>query len=99
MPTDKRIALLLGAAVLLAGCTTSAEREDSGKPADTYADTSNVTVYRNVDNIPNVAMFCAGPYRFAATLNSADGKGRGQLLRLYEDDYICDPTAESRTDR
>ena len=53
--------------------------EAGGSEADNYADTTDVTVYRNVDDVPNVVSFCAGGVRFFSTLSS-DGYKTPTLL-------------------
>lgn len=74
----KKITVVIAVAGLaLAGCGEYASQDRSeeagGRGADSYADTSNVTVWRNVDNVPNIATFCADGQKFWATL-SVDGQ-------------------------
>lgn len=71
-------AALVAALVLTAGSCQeypSQDRSDEagGRTADDYADTSQVTVWRNVDNVPNIVTFCADNQMFWATL-SVDGQ-------------------------
>lgn len=77
------IAILAVLAVVALGCseTPTADRQEGGRLADDYADVTNVTIYRNVDDVPNVAIFCAGEERFAATL-SADGTRSPELVPM-----------------
>lgn len=88
----RAIAGLLGSAgLLLCGCApTSADRlpEAGGPTPDAFADATDVTVWRNVDNVPNVAMFCADGLRWAATL-SDDGAKSPVLVRVPERDASC----------
>lgn len=66
--------------------TPSSDREN--KRADGYADVYDVTIWRNADDVPNVAMFCVDGMRFASTL-SADGVKQPQLVRIPEQDRRC----------
>ena len=70
--------------------TPSADRSDEagGSDADNYSDTSDVTVYRNVDDAPNVISFCAGGVRFFSTLSS-DGYKTPTLLAAPDDFQDC----------
>lgn len=84
--------LAVAAFVLLSAESCDPPADDrqtgNGKAADSYADTTNVTVWRNADQIPNVALFCADGMRFASTLSS-DGVKQPQLLRIPEQDKQC----------
>lgn len=75
--------------VALTGCSaTLQDRSDGlGSEPDTVSDTTDVTVYRNADDVPNVAYFCAGDYGWASTMNTSTG--RGELHRFEEYDSIC----------
>jgi hypothetical protein len=78
--------------LLLTGCAaTSADRlpEAGGPSPDGFADATDVTVWRNADNVPNVAMFCADGLRWAATL-SDDGSKSPVLVRVPEHDSRCE---------
>lgn len=78
------IGLVLFLVIMAAGCgeTPTADRQgEGGRRADTYEDVTNVTIWRNVDNVPNVATFCAGGRFFASTL-SVDGTRTPTLLHL-----------------
>lgn len=70
------------------GCDSVTDDRTTGKQPDSMSDTTNVTVYRNADGVPNVAVFCADGLAFAATL-STDGTRSPQLLRLPERDTRC----------
>ena len=91
-----RRTLALAGAVLVAlvapGCSgqPSDDRsgEAGGRDADTFADATDVTVVRNIDDVPNVALFCADGIRFAATL-SGDGTRPPQLVELSPDFQTC----------
>lgn len=79
------LGVVLGVALLLTSCTSvpTADRSEAGGGwrADSYADASDVTIVRNVDDVPNVAIFCAAGERFAATL-SVDGTRAPALVHL-----------------
>ena len=80
--------VILGVAVLaLAGCTEN--RKDRGTGADDFGDVTNVKVWRNIDDAPNIVTFCADGRAWVATLNSEDNTGRGHLLRDAETDRKC----------
>lgn len=81
------IALTAGM-LLLTGCDQVTQDRQTGLQPDHAADTTNVTVWRNVDNAPNVIIFCADGLAFAAT-SSVDGQRQPQLLRLAERDGRC----------
>lgn len=86
-------ALAIGA-VLLTGCATATQdRPDSagGKEPDSTAAATQVTVYLNADNVPNVAFFCTGAIRWASTLSGGDsGKDKAStLVRIPEQDALC----------
>jgi hypothetical protein len=89
--TPKIIGLVAAGVLALAGCTGQAaqDRESgAGLKPDRVADASEVVVWRNADDIPNVATFCADGLAWAATL-SRDGVTAPQLLRLPERDARC----------
>ena len=64
--------------VLLVGCSAPATNDRTsggGKDADTTLDTWNVTLFRNADKIPNVALFCihrADPIAVMSSLSGGD---------------------------
>lgn len=68
--------------------TTQDRTTEAGAQPDRVADTSDVTVWRNIDNAPTVVTFCADGLRFAATL-SADGTRAPQLVWIPEHDRRC----------
>lgn len=77
-------------ALTLTGCSAANMDRSSGagSEADNVSDTSLVEVYRNADNIPNVAYFCAGEFGWASTLSN-DGNSAPSLIRLPEYDSKC----------
>jgi hypothetical protein len=64
------------------------DRQEGGTKPDSVQDTTRVTVWRNVDNAPNVITFCADGLAFAAT-SSVDGQRAPNLIRLPEMDGRC----------
>jgi hypothetical protein len=92
MTRPKIFAALAVAGVVLMGgasCDVAEDRQSAaGTQPDAYADTTDVTLWRNADGIPNIAIFCAGGMRFAATL-SQDGAKQPALVRLPEQDRQC----------
>lgn len=62
--------------------------EAGGAEVDYFADSSEVTVWRSPDKVPNIVTFCADGRAWVATLNASD-TGRGQLLRDEERDDRC----------
>lgn len=92
----KRVGIVLSLAlsgflVLSAeSCDAPADDRTTGKgtAADGYQDTSQVVIWRNADQIPNVATFCADGLAWAATLSS-DGMKVPNLLRIPEHDSRC----------
>jgi hypothetical protein len=74
--------------LLLAGCSAADnDRESgSGKAPDKLSDATRVEVFRNADNVPNVARFCADGHGFWSTLSGGDQSGTKppQLLRATE---------------
>lgn len=61
--------------------------EAGGAEVDYFADSSEVTVWRSPDKVPNIVTFCADGRAWVTTLNS--NEGRGQLLRDEERDDRC----------
>lgn len=82
--------LAIAGVMLLGGCggTEQDRQTPAGTQPDAYADTTDVTLWRNADNVPNIAIFCAGDLRFAATLSS-DGTKQPSLVRVPEQDRQC----------
>ena len=83
---------LVAVGIMLAAAGCSAAREDrpseaGGNQPDSWGDTTKVTVYRNVDKVPNIALFCVGKLRFASTLSG--DREAGNILRLPEQDALC----------
>lgn len=87
--------LALGFTVLLTGCgTTTGDRDaGGGAKADTYKDAQQVVVYRNANDVPNVANFCLGEYGWASTLSGGDSGAdkSSALVRFPEYDVVCNP--------
>lgn len=87
------VRLVLGLAVagflLLSAesCDTPAT-DRSDKQPDGFQDTTNVVIWKNADQVPNVATFCADKLAWAATLSS-DGTKQPQLVRVPEHDEQC----------
>jgi len=70
---------------------TDDRQAPNGTRADFYDDATNVTVYRNADDVPNVATFCLGTYGWAATLSGGDSGAdkTAVLVRFPELDAKC----------
>lgn len=69
------IAALAVALITTAGACQEDPNDDrsdaaGGKEADRYEDTSDVTVWRNADDVPNIVTFCADGQMFWSTLSS-----------------------------
>jgi hypothetical protein len=79
--------------ILVAACAgaTDDRTGGSGTQPDVFADATHVTVYRNADQVPNVATFCLGHYGWAATLTTGDQGGNkpSTLVRFSEIDKTC----------
>lgn len=82
----RRIALCALAGLMLAGCGAAQDRPKA--EPDGYADATEVVVWRNADQVPNVVTFCADGVAWIATL-SHDGSGAPALLRYAERDGRC----------
>lgn len=59
-----------------------------GRQPDVYDNATKVTLYRNVDGVPNIAIFCAGALRFATTL-SGSMQESPSMVRVPEQDAMC----------
>lgn len=70
------VVMAVGTLVLSTAACAAMATDDraggSGTQPDTFADATHVTVYRNADQVPNVATFCLGHYGWASTLSSGD---------------------------
>lgn len=78
-------------ALVLTACTPAQNQDrdgGAGSAPDSIYDTSLVEIYRNADNVPNVAYFCAGDFGWASTLSN-DGTAAPALTRLPEYDFKC----------
>lgn len=75
------VALLVAALALTACEQTTRDRsaDAGGHNPDHTSDTTDVTVWRNIDNAPNVVGFCADGVRFYTTL-SVDGQRQPALV-------------------
>lgn len=90
---------LLGLVTLLPLETTSScesaptgdRQAPNGTRADFFKDAQKVTVYRNADDVPNVATFCLDSYGWAATLSGTDAAENkaATLVRFPELDKEC----------
>lgn len=99
--SPRRVAglVLLGVSVLLplettsdcSGDATGDRQAPNGTRADSFKDAQHVTVYRNADNVPNVATFCLDQYGWAATLSGTDAAENkpSTLVRFPELDKTC----------
>lgn len=85
----------VAAAFTLAACGSAGgdRTSGSGKGADAHQDVSKVTIWHNADEVPNVATFCVGKYRFASTLTGGKAES-SMLVRLPEEDAICSGAAQ-----
>lgn len=85
-----RTVVVMGVCIgVLTVSACSANRTDRGSGADDFKDVSQVTVWRNIDDAPNLVMFCADSRAWVATLNSEDNTGRGFLVRDADADRRC----------
>lgn len=93
-------AALLALGMALTGCSQTVGDRDggAGKQADSYENATNVVVYKNADNVPNVAHFCLGDYGWASTLSGGDSGGdkASSLVRFQEYDVVCTGMEEAR---
>lgn len=82
---------VLEAAPSCGSTTGDRPAEAGGTQADAYKDAKHVTVYRNADNVPNVATFCIGTLGFASTLSGTDAAENktAVLVRVPELDETC----------
>jgi hypothetical protein len=86
-------ALLLPVLNACFGATADRQGPNGTQP-DSYQDATHVRVYRNADQVPNVATFCLGSYGWASTLknttsDSASGSAAPSLVRFPELDTTC----------
>ena len=99
MKTIIRTAIAGAALIALAGCSQATQdrpADAGGKDPDALRAATQVTVYLNADNVPNVALFCIDKMRFASTLSGGDsGKDKASsLLRLPDQDVVCGGKAQ-----
>lgn len=77
------LAVLLGAGSCDTALTDRAKQQPDG-----FQDATNVVVWRNADQVPNLVTFCADGLAWASTLSS-NGMTNPNLLRLEEKDNRC----------
>ena len=82
------VLLLVALPVLTAGSCDAPADDRPNIAADGFQDATNVIIWRNADQVPNVATFCADRLAWAATLSS-DGAKTPNLLRVPEHDSRC----------
>lgn len=93
--SQKTLLAVSGLLLALTACTPSEADDDrkgsGGNQPDKVADTTNVVIHRNADNVPNVAYFCSGPLGWASTLSGTDSGGSkaASLVRLEAYDEVC----------
>ena len=83
----RTVAILSTAAIALAGCgatTQDRSSEAGGAEADNTDDTYDVTVWRNIDDAPNVIVFCVDGLKVMSTRTRAEG---GADLEIMPDEY------------
>lgn len=74
----RRLIAVIAALVVLAGCSAQATDDrgsGKGKDADITTDAWNVTVFKNANAVPNMALFCinrADPIAILSTLSGGD---------------------------
>lgn len=70
---------------------TTDRQAPNGTRADAFGDAQHVTVYRNADDVPNVATFCLDDYGWASTLSGTDAAENkpATLVRFPELDKVC----------
>ncbi len=74
--------------VALLGACSPAQQDRPNQTPDHTKDATEVTIWRNVDNVPNVSTFCAAGKGWITTLNSDSGH-RGEVQRFFEMDELC----------
>ncbi len=95
---------LLGAALLLTGCSSEQLGDRGGQEnaaPDKIGDVDYIEVFRNADNFPNVARICVEGLAFASTssgLRGSEGAAAAPaLLRIPEWDAQCREFAKNAT--
>jgi hypothetical protein len=86
------VVISVAALVFATGCTKPELQDRSsgaGRSADGVKDAYEVEVWRNVNNYPNVAIFCADGLAFFAASTDQHSGSRGTLGRLPERDELC----------
>lgn len=73
------------------GTATDDRTGPNGAQPDAFQDAQHVVVYRNADNVPNVAVFCLGAFGWASTLSGTDaGENKSSTLVRFESyDKTC----------
>jgi hypothetical protein len=87
------IGLIAGLSIISLGACGSSTKQSVNQDRanvqpDSWGEATNVDAFKNADNVPTLVLFCAGGYRFYATLSS-DGAKDPNLGRLPEQDGIC----------
>ena len=85
-----------GVMILLNACTTAQQDRPETEPEQTR-DATDITVWRNIDKVPNVATFCAAGRGWITTLHSDTGH-RGEVQRFFEMDPTCSDGSETALD-
>lgn len=85
------LALCTMGATSSCGTATDDRTGPNGSQPDGFQDAQHVVVYRNADNVPNVAVFCLGAYGWASTLSGTDaGENKSSTLVRFESyDKTC----------
>lgn len=85
----------LAAALTLTACSAQLGDRggEEGSPVDKVSDVPYVEVFRNADNMPNIARVCVEGLGFAATSSGLRGDGTTiaspALIRITEWDTFC----------
>ena len=86
-----------GVALFLAALAGFAQQDRPETEPDHTRSASKVTIWQNIDKVPNVATFCAAGRGWITTLNS-DGGHRGEVQRFFEMDPLCNDGSETALD-
>lgn len=74
--------------VTLTGCSAASQDRSTGKDPDVIKDATQVTVYLNADDVPNLAFWCTGALRWVGNLNT--GNDRASFIQRFpEEDVLC----------
>ena len=91
------VLVIVGAVALFLSACSPAQQDRPESDPDHTRSASEVTVWRNIDRVPNVATFCAAGRGWITTLNSTDGH-RGEVQRFFEMDEVCSDGSETALD-